>query len=89
MPMIRPAQSVHSRVFEGELVILDLAGGKYYALDSIGARLWGALAKGRPIEEVADEVASEYDVAPARAMADLRTLAADLLARGLLVEDDA
>jgi hypothetical protein len=84
---LRPAPSVHSRLFDGELVILDLAHGEYLALDPIGSALWKGLEAGRPLSDVARQVVAEYDVSLEQATADLEALADDLLARGLFVDE--
>ncbi len=83
----RVAESVHTRTFDGELVILDLAHGEYFALDPIGSRLWVALEQGKTIEQVAAEVVQEYDVSPETAATDLTALLDDLVRRGLLVTE--
>jgi hypothetical protein len=83
----RPADSVHTRTFDGELVILDLAHGEYFALDPIGSRLWVALEQGKSIEQVAAEIVQEYDVSAETAAADLAALLDDLVRRGLLVAE--
>ena len=79
--------SVHTRSFDGELVVLDLARGDYFALDEIGAKAWNAIVAGKSLESIAAEIAHEYDVPESRAAADLVALRNDLLSRGLLVED--
>lgn len=84
---MRPAQSVHTRDFDGELVILDLACGEYFALDAVGAMLWQELERGAKLEDVARKVVAEYDVAYETALADLRALTAELLERGLMVPE--
>lgn len=86
---LRPAPSVFSREFDGELVLLDLARGEYFGLDDIGARLWLALTEGRDVPSVVEDVTREYDVDVATVTADLEALTAELLARGLLVYDTA
>jgi hypothetical protein len=85
----RAADSVHTRTFDGELVILDLAHGEYFALDPIGSRLWVALEQGKSVEQVAADVVEEYDVSPETAAADLAALLDDLVRRGLLVVEGA
>ena len=84
---VRSADAVYSRLYDKELVILDLAKGEYFALGDIGARLWSGLQAGRTIEQVAQDVVEDFDVASDRALADLFALAEDLVARGLLVAD--
>jgi hypothetical protein len=83
---LSPSPSVHSRLFDGELVILDLARGEYLALDPIGAALWQGLEAGRSVEQVARDIVAEYDVDFEQALADLEALATDLVGRGLFVE---
>ena len=82
---LRAADSVHARRFDGELVILDMERGEYFALDEIGARYWAAIENDASEEELLDEIVSEYDVTREDASADLRTLRDELLARGLVV----
>ena len=82
---LRPAPSVHTRSFDGELVILDLAGGEYLSLDPIGSRLWKALEDGRKVDDVARQIVSEYDVSLEQATRDLEALVDEFLQKGLFV----
>jgi hypothetical protein len=83
------ASSVHTRTFDGELVLLDLDRGDYFALDEIGAKVWAGIEAGKTLDALAEEISAEYDVTRAQAETDLATLRDDLLARGLLVEEGA
>jgi hypothetical protein len=85
----RVPSHVHARLFDGDLVILDLANGEYFSLDPIGARMWEGLAAGLSVHVVAVDIAQKYDVALDRALADLGDLVEQLVSRGLLVVDDA
>ncbi len=82
---LRPAPHAHARDFDGELVLLDLAGGKYYGLDELGAKLWSGVLDGRTPAEIAAAIAPEYDVDRATLEADLLALAQELVDAGLLV----
>ncbi len=86
---VRCANAVHARMFDEELIILDLAKGEYFAMDNVGARLWSGLEAGRTIDQIAKDVVAEYDVDLDRAITDLVTLGDELLARGLMVRDEA
>ena len=66
------------------MVLLNLDLGKYFALDAVGASIWDDLAKGKTLDEVATNLLTQYDVDGARARADVKRLAEDLLAAGLL-----
>lgn len=83
----RPADSVHARMFAGELVILDMDRGEYFAMDEIGATLWAGLDAGKTLEQIADDVVARYDVAREQALGDLVALRDELLQRGLLVKE--
>ncbi len=79
-----PNTDVHTRTFDDELVILDLRGGQYYALDRVGAHIWRSFSAGSNVADVARELASTFEVTYEQALADCTDLAADLLDKGLL-----
>jgi hypothetical protein len=74
------------RDLEGESVILDLASGTYYGLNEVGTRIWVLLDEGRDEEGIAVALTAEYEVALEDARHHVRALLADLLARGLILE---
>ena len=82
-------EHVQTRTFDGDLVILDLAQGEYFALDPVGARMWQGLAAGHAAREIAADVARHYEVAVDRALSDLLALVAQLVSRGLLIVEEA
>jgi hypothetical protein len=84
---LRVAPSVHTRTFDGELVLLDLEGGDYFALDEIGAKFWAGIEAGKTLDALAQEIAAEYEVTLAQAATDLGALRDELLARGLLLKE--
>jgi hypothetical protein len=81
----RIAPHVFAREFDGEVILLDLAGGNYFGLDELGARLWAGILGGHTPYEVAKDVGGEYQVEFARLLEDLTHLADELAERGLLV----
>jgi hypothetical protein len=84
---LRPAPWVHTRLFDGELVILDMNRGEYLSLDAIGSTLWSGLEAGKSVDDVAKEIVVKYDVALEQARLDLESLLADLVEHGLVVAD--
>lgn len=82
---LRCADAVHARLFDEELVILDLAKGEYFSLDQLGARLWSGLEAGRDVKQIAQEIVAEYDVTLDRALADLVALGDEIVAKGLMI----
>ena len=87
MDRFRRSQAVHARRFDGELVVLDLEGGDYFALDEIGTALWTGLEDGKSLEDIARAISTSHDVTFERALTDLTALRDDLVARRLLVHE--
>ncbi|HEY8088317.1 MAG TPA: PqqD family protein [Polyangiaceae bacterium] len=79
-----PSAQVHGRRFDDEVVILDLAGGEYYALNAVGARIWEKLVGGSTPAEVARLLEAEFEVDYPRAVSDCLALADELVTRGIL-----
>jgi len=78
------AKDIHTREFDGELVLLDLAGGDYFGVNEVGARLWAGLVAGKTPREVAAEIRDEYDVSLEVLLDDLIGLTRDFVMRGLV-----
>ena len=72
----------------GEVAILDLQGGTYYGLDTVGARVWGLIQEPRTIEAIRDILVSEYEVEPDRCESDLIALLQSLADEGLIEARD-
>lgn len=79
------AQSVVSRLLDGEAVLVHPVQGKVRVLNSVGARIWELADGGRSIGEIARQVAQEYEVDLPQAEADALAFCLDLTGRGLLV----
>jgi hypothetical protein len=76
------------RAFPAETVILNLNTGMYHGLNPTAGRMLETLRDRRDLDAVARAVADEFSVPVERVRADLDSLVSDLVARGLLVEDD-
>jgi hypothetical protein len=79
------ATHVRCRRFDDELVMIDLAGGEYYALDAVGARMWELLVSGNTPAQAGLALASEYEAEHDTIVGDCVRLADELIERGLLV----
>ncbi|HZQ06251.1 MAG TPA: PqqD family protein [Anaerolineae bacterium] len=72
-------------VMEGEAIMMNLSKGVYYSTDAVGARIWELAAAGHSLEEIAAQLAAEYDVSLDRARTDVTRLAAQFIEESLLV----
>jgi hypothetical protein len=77
-------EDVVSEVADGEVVLLDLKRGVYYALDPVGSRFWGLLQAGKDLDAAHASLLEEYQVAPEQLTRDLERLLEDLSGRGLV-----
>lgn len=76
---------VVARELGGETVILDLASGAYFGLDTIGAQVWRLLDAGKPLSEICDAIFDEYEVAREELERDVLALVHDLEDRKLIL----
>ncbi len=74
---------------QGEVAILDLKGGVYYGLDTVGARIWNLIQEPKTVDEIRDALLQEYDVEPERLERDVLALLQSLADEGLVEVEDA
>ena len=67
-----------------ELVVLDLDGSLYYALDPVGARIFELLERPTSLTAVLDAMVAEFDVDAETARMDLLALVNTLVAQKLV-----
>lgn len=83
---LRVPERVLMRQVGEELVLLNLDKENYYGLNPVGARLMQLAETGATLEEIVEQMRTEFEVERERLEIDVRTVAADLIAAGLLEE---
>ena len=83
---IRVPDSVLMRVVGEDLVLLNMNAENYYGLNPVGARLMQLAQAGAVLEEIVVALLNEFDVERPQLEVDIRAVAADLIAAGLLEE---
>ena len=86
---LRVASTAVATAIPNETVILDPTSGRYFGLDGVGARVWEMLQSLTSLRSMVATITAEYDVDAATCERDLRTLLAELDAKGLVVVGDA
>jgi hypothetical protein len=81
---VTAAETVHSRQFDDELLLLNLGTGHYFSLNPTGTRMYCALVSGKTPAEVATQLAPDYGLEVDALLRDCIALADDLLKHGLL-----
>ena len=84
---VRLREDVHWHEADGEVIALDLGRGRYLSVNRSGAVLWPMLQEGASIDALVDRLASEFDLPPERASADVDAWLALLDAESLLVRE--
>ena len=67
-----------------EIVILNLANGSYYSLDSVGAFVWKLIQEPRRVSAIATAIHEEFEVDTAPCLRDLIELLHQMEAAGLV-----
>jgi len=81
--------AVRASISGDGLVLLDVHGGVVLASNAIGARIWQLLEARLDGVEIANRLASEYDVSTERAQHDVTAFLTALEARGLVCAESA
>lgn len=82
----RRQEGVIAQAAEDEAVLLDVASGKYFALNSVGSRIW-ELCDGRSRAEIVAVICDEFDVGTDIAEADTAEILDELSRERLVLED--
>lgn len=70
----------------GTLVLLDLEGGQYYALDEVSARVWELCDGERGISAIVEAIGTEYDAPVETIREDVLAFLQEMLDENLLVQ---
>jgi hypothetical protein len=83
----RPAPGVFTTEVDGELVLLEPQGGRYFGLDRVGLAFWEAIVASPDIARAERLLGERFDVEPGRLGEDVRRLVDQLEDAGLLDVD--
>ena len=68
--VVRSSEAI-TREVDGELVMLDPRQGVYFALDSIGRRIWELLEQPQQVDALCRTLGEEFDAPAATCRADV------------------
>lgn len=81
---------VAAKTFDDEVILINLATGVYYTIETIGSSIWKLIAKQYSMAEIATALSDGYEVSVEQARRDIGELAAQLIAEELVtVTEDA
>jgi len=87
---VNAPQVIHETI-DGEVIVIDLGTGNYYSLKGSGAEIWDALDRSGAATQdgLVTALGDRFETAREELAAGVASLAAELLAEGLIVEADA
>jgi len=77
---------VINETIDGESIMIDLATGAYYSLDTVGGHIWSVLEGGASVHEVASVIRTRYDGTASDIEAGVTALINELVVEELVVE---
>lgn len=84
---VRVPEQVLMRQVGEEMVMLNLERENYYGLNPVGARLMQIAESGATLEQISGRLLEEFDAGREQLEGDIRRIAAELMAAGLLEQD--
>lgn len=69
---------------DGDLVMMDVATGKYFHMDPVGAKIWAMIDGAAALSDLCERLAAVYAGEPGRIQADVLAYVARMEAAGLV-----
>ena len=67
---------------DGDLVMIDIESGRFFALKGTAAQVWNALDRTDDLDAICSELEAEFAVDPRECRKDVETFARELVAAG-------
>ena len=85
-PVLHP--QVATRIVDGEALIVLADSGQVNVLNPVGTRMWELMDGTRSVQQIADAICDEFDVARDEAERDLETFVQELIDAGAIELQD-
>lgn len=85
MTLPKRREGIAAQVADGEAVLLDIESGEYFALNTVGSRIWELCDGTRSSADIVSVICAEFDVAEDVAAPDVGEILGELEQVGLLV----
>jgi hypothetical protein len=80
---------VINEMIDGEAIMINLATGNYYSLDSIGGEVWELLEQSLSVGQVVSELGRRYEASEEAIRSAVEDLLEQLSREDLVVRDDS
>lgn len=85
MKYIRNSKTISGRLHD-EMVMMDLAQGKYFSLNPVATRIWELLEGPVAVEELCGRLQEEYDVDAGTCLEEVSGHLQEMVRLGLIFE---
>lgn len=79
---------VINEMIDGEAIMINLASGSYYSLDTLGAEIWGLVEKSLSADDIVVELRRRYDAPASEIDSAVRDLLEQMSREQLIVPDE-
>ncbi|QUG43128.1 PqqD family protein [Psychrobacillus sp. INOP01] len=70
---------------DGELVVFDFTGEKFFGLDIVGSIIWGKLEENHNFDEISRYIGSLYNIPEEQVKKDVTSFVTSLIQKGLVI----
>ena len=82
--LCRNGEILHATMSTEGIVMLSMMAGKYYGLNSVGARIWELLETPRSVAEICATLCEEFDVDARRCEVEVLQFTSTLVDNGIV-----
>jgi hypothetical protein len=86
-PLRAASANVHSKVFDDEVVILDMKSGTYFSLRGSGVDVWKLIEANASVAMISEALGERYEAPSSEIATALDSLLGELAESGLVVAD--
>jgi hypothetical protein len=79
--------NIHSKVFDDEVVVLEMSSGTYFSLRGSGVQVWLLVEKNASAAGIAEALAASHDAPKSEIATAVDALLEELIGAGLIVAD--
>jgi hypothetical protein len=87
VPLRVASANIHSKIFDDEVVVLDMRAGTYFSLRGSGVDVWELIEANASVARISDTLADRYDAPPAEIAKAAEAVLEELAEAGLIVSD--
>jgi Coenzyme PQQ synthesis protein D (PqqD) len=87
VPLRVASANVHSKIFDDEVVVLDMRAGTYFSLRGSGVDVWELIEANATGARISETLAARYDAPPAEITRAAEVVLDELAEAGLIVSD--